>query len=85
MAFTVAVSNPQALLFYIAVVPQVALETNLVVLCLIIIVGFTLISAFYILLAKPISAWITGGTNQRLMNKTIAIVYVCLAALVLVR
>jgi threonine/homoserine/homoserine lactone efflux protein len=85
MAFTIAVSNPQALLFYIAVVPQVALETNLVVLCLIIMVGFTLISAFYILLAKPISTWITGGTNQRLLNKSIAIVYVCLAALVLVR
>jgi threonine/homoserine/homoserine lactone efflux protein len=85
MAFTIAVSNPQALLFYIAVVPQVALETNLVVLSLIIIVGFTLISAFYIALAKPIGTWINRGTNQSLMNKVIAIVYVILAALVVVR
>lgn len=85
MAFAIAFSNPQALLFYIAVVPQVALETNLAVLCLIIIVGFTLISAFYIALAKPIGTWINRGKNQSLMNKVIAIVYVILAALVVVR
>jgi threonine/homoserine/homoserine lactone efflux protein len=84
-AFTIAVSNPQAILFYVAVVPQVALETNLAILSLIIAVGFAIISAFYIALAKPIGSWITRGSNQLALNKVIAIVFVILATLVLLR
>jgi threonine/homoserine/homoserine lactone efflux protein len=85
LAFTVAVSNPQALMFYFAVVPQVSQDTNMWVLNAIIAIGFTLISAFYILLAAPIRAWISRGSNQRLLNRAVAIVFVLLAAAVVLR
>lgn len=85
LAFSVAVSNPQALLFYIAVVPQVSGSTNPWVLNLIIAVGFSLISAFYIGLAAPIGAWIGRGANQRLLNRSIALVFVILAVVIALR
>ncbi len=85
LAFSVAVSNPQALLFYIAVVPQVSGSTNPWVLNLIIAVGFSLISAFYIGLAAPIGAWIGRGANRRLLNRAIALVFVILAVVIALR
>jgi threonine/homoserine/homoserine lactone efflux protein len=85
LAFTVAISNPQALMFYFAVVPQVSQNTNMWVLNAIIAIGFTLISAFYILLAAPIRAWISRGSNQRLLNRAVAVIFVLLAFLVLLR
>jgi threonine/homoserine/homoserine lactone efflux protein len=85
LAFALAVSNPTALLFYVAVVPQVSATTNLVILNLIIAVGFTLISAFYIGLAAPIRAWMGRGANQRLLNRSIAIIFVALAVVVILR
>lgn len=84
-AFTIAASNPQAILFYVAVVPQVALETNLAILSLIIAVGFAIISAFYITLAKPIGAWMGRGAHQTSINKAVAVIFVILAALVVWR
>lgn len=84
-AFTAAVSNPQALLFYIAVVPQVAGSTNVLILNLIIAIGFPVISAIYIGLALPIRAWISRGPNQRLVNRVIALVFVVLAFVLALR
>ena len=85
LAFTVAISNPQALLFYFAVVPQVSHSTNVWVLNAIIAIGFTVISAFYILLAAPIRAWISRGSNQRLLNRAVSVIFVLLAAAVILR
>jgi len=85
LAFTVAISNPQALMFYFAVVPQVSHSTNVWVLNAIIAVGFTVISAFYILLAAPIRAWISRGSNQRLVNRLIALVFVVLSVVIALR
>lgn len=85
LAFSVAASNPQALLFYIAVVPQVSQSTNVWLLNGIIVVGFSLISAFYIALAKPISAWIGQGSNQQLLNRAISGVFLILAIVVAIR
>lgn len=85
LAFTLAVSNPTALLFYIAVVPQVSATTNVVILNLIIAIGFTLISAFYIGLAVPIRAWISRGPNQTLVNRLIALIFLTLAVVVVLR
>ena len=82
LAFALAVSNPTALLFYVAVVPQVSATTNLLVLNLIIAIGFTLISAFYIGLAVPIRAWISRGQNQTLVNRVIAVIFALLAVVV---
>lgn len=85
LAFTLAASNPTALLFYVAVVPQVSATTNLLVLNLIIAIGFTLISAFYIGLALPIRAWMARGRNQSLVNRLIAVIFAVLAAIVVLR
>jgi threonine/homoserine/homoserine lactone efflux protein len=84
-AFTAAVSNPQALLFYIAVVPQVAGSTNVLILNLIIAIGFPIISAIYIGLALPIRAWISRGSNQLLLNRAVSVIFVLLAAAVILR
>ena len=80
LAFSVGVTNPQALLFYVAVVPQVSGSTNPWVLNLIIAVGFSLISAFYIGLAAPIGAWMARSGRQKGLNRAVALVFVALAA-----
>ena len=85
LAFSVGVSNPQALLFYVAVVPQVSQTTNPWLLNAIIAVGFSLISAFYIGLAAPIGAWIRRGANQQLLNRLISLVFVALAVTIALR
>jgi threonine/homoserine/homoserine lactone efflux protein len=85
LSFTTGISNPQALLFYIAVVPQVTASTNPLALCMIIILGFSIISAFYILLATPIRAWIGRGNNQQTLNRAIAIAFVLLAGMIALR
>ena len=85
LAFSVGVTNPQALLFYVAVVPQVSQTTSVWLLNAIIVVGFSLISAFYIGLAAPIGAWIGRGANQRLLNRAIALVFVILAGVIALR
>lgn len=85
MAFAVAVSNPQAMLFYIAVVPQVSQSTNPVVLSAIIAIGFSVISVFCVGLAAPIRTWITTIRNQQLLNRAVAAIFVILSAVVAVR
>ena len=85
LAFSVAVTNPQAMLFYIAVVPQVTASTNPWLLNLIIAVGFSLISAFYIGLAAPISKWLARTERQKGLNRGVAIIFVALAATIAVR
>lgn len=85
MAFALAFSNPTALLFYIAVVPQVSAITNVLVLNAIITIGFALISAFYIGLAAPIRTWISRNQNQTLVNRVIALIFALLAVAVVLR
>lgn len=85
LAFSVAVTNPQALLFYVAVVPQVSGTTNPLLLNLIIAVGFSLISAFYIGLAAPIGAWIARSDRQQTLNRGVALVFVALAVTIALR
>ena len=84
-AFVIGATNPTALMFYMAVVPQVSRETNVFGLAAIVIVGFGLVSAFYIGLAQQIRAWITRGENQRLVNRVVAVIFVVLAAIVVAR
>jgi threonine/homoserine/homoserine lactone efflux protein len=85
LAFTVAVSNPQAMLFYVAVMPTITSSTNPVVLAVIIGVGFSLISAFYICLATPIRKWISRGKNQMIANRVIAGFFVILTVVIALR
>ncbi len=78
LAFAIAVSNPQAMLFYVAIVPQVAIQTNVWALNAIIAVGFTLISAVYALLSGPIQR-LLRGSNQQIVNRVVAALFVVLA------
>lgn len=84
-AFVIGASNPTALMFYMAVVPQVSRETSVYGLAAIVVAGFGLVSIFYISLAQRIRAWISRGSNQRLVNRIVAGVFVVLAVLVLTR
>lgn len=79
LAFSIAVSNPQALLFYIAVVPQVSQSTNPWVLSAVILVGFTFVSAIYISLANPIRVWISKANNTKLLNRIVSILFAAIA------
>lgn len=85
MAFAIGASNPQAMLFYVAVVPQVATETNIWLLDAIVAVGFTLVTAIYAGMATPIRAALARGNNQRLVNRIVAVVFVILAAVIITR
>lgn len=84
-AFVIGASNPTALMFYMAVVPQVSLETSVFGLAGIVILGFGLVSVFYIGLAQQIRGWISRGENQRLVNRIVAGIFVVLAVVVLAR
>jgi len=85
LAFSVAVSNPQAMMFYVAVVPTVTSTTNPWVLSAIIAIGFSAISVFYIGLATPIRTWIARGQNQLLVNRIVAGVLVALTVVIALR
>jgi threonine/homoserine/homoserine lactone efflux protein len=85
MSFAIGASNPQAMMFYIAVIPQVAAETNVWVLNAMVAVGFTIVSAIWIGLATPIRRLIERGNNQVVVNRVVAVIFVALAALVLAR
>jgi threonine/homoserine/homoserine lactone efflux protein len=84
-SFVIGASNPTALMFYMAVVPQVSRETSVFGLAGIVIVGFGLVSVFYIGLAQQIRGWISRGQNQRVVNRIVAVIFVALAAVVLAR
>jgi threonine/homoserine/homoserine lactone efflux protein len=84
-AFVIGATNPTALMFYMAVVPQVSRETSVLGLAAIVVVGFGLVSLFYISLAQQIRAWINLGDNQRLVNRIVAIIFVVLALIVVAR
>ena len=85
MSFAIGASNPQALMFYIAVIPQVARETNVWVLDAMVAVGFAIVTAIWVGLATPIRKLIERGNNQLIVNRIVAGVFVGLAVLVLSR
>lgn len=85
LAFTTAISNPQAMLFYVAIVPQVTAATNPIILSLIIALGFPLISSVYIWLATPIRTWALKSSNQKTLNRGLAIAFVLIAGVVAIR
>ena len=85
VAFTTAISNPQAMLFYVAIVPQVTATTDPLILSAIIAIGFTAISAGYVALALPIRGWISRGQNERMLNRGLALVFVLVAAIIALR
>jgi len=85
MAFAIGASNPQAMLFYVAVVPQVVAETNIWVLDAIVVVGFTVVTVIYAGLATPIRVALARGNNQRIVNRIVAVIFVILAVVFITR
>ena len=88
--FLVGVSNPQPLLFYSSIVPIVVakgLNTfgDLLVLWTIVIVGFALITAFYMSIASVAKRWLDRATNRMVLNRVMAILFAVIAAIILSR
>lgn len=84
-AFAIGFSNPQPLAFYLSVVPVVVSSTQLPLLIGIVIIGFSAVSALYIFLASRISTWLDNGSNFRVVNKLLALVFLALAVIVVTR
>lgn len=84
-AFAIGVSNPQAMLFYVALIPQVAGATNVWLLAGIIAIGFTVISAGYALLALPIQRALQRGANRLIVNRVVAAIFVVIAVVFVTR
>lgn len=84
-AFLVGISNPQAWMFYIAVVPAVALQTNPAALSAIIGFGFMAIGACYAGLAQPIRRLTAKPRNQLVVNRVVAVIFVALAIVIALR
>ena len=88
--FLVGISNPQPLLFYSSIVPMVVAQglntfSDLVVLWLIVIIGFALITLFYMSLASVLKRWLDKTANRRILNRAMAIVFVILALVIALR
>jgi homoserine/homoserine lactone efflux protein len=88
--FVVSISNPQPLLFYSSIVPIVVARglntiNDLIILFVIVFIGFALITTFYMTLAMAIKKWLAKGKNQTVLNKTMAAVFVILAAVIALR
>ena len=84
-AFAIGFSNPQPLAFYLSVVPVVVSTTQLPILIVVVIIGFSAVSALYILMASRISTWLANGSNVQVINKLLALVFLALAVIVLTR
>jgi threonine/homoserine/homoserine lactone efflux protein len=88
--YLVGISNPQPLLFYSSIVPMVVAAglnttTDLFILWAIVIIGFIAIAGAYIGLASSIRPWLAKQTNRRRLNQVMAVVFVIISALLLLR
>ena len=88
--YLVCISNPPPLLFYSPLVPMVVAAglntiTDLLILCAIVIIGFMAIAGAYIGLASTIRPWLAKQTNRRRLNQVMAVVFVIISALLLLR
>lgn len=84
-ALAIGFSNPQPLAFYLAIMPIVIGTTQLPLLILIVVMGFSLVSALYIFLAARLSNWLASETNFHKVNRVLATAFFVLAVIVLMR
>jgi threonine/homoserine/homoserine lactone efflux protein len=88
--FLVGVSNPQALLFYSSIVPIVVAKGlnsfgDLLVLWAIVIVGFALITVFYMSVASVAKRWLDRSANRIVLNRIMAVLFALIASIILTR
>lgn len=84
-AFAIGFSNPQPFAFYLSIIPVVVGTTQLPLLILIVVMGFSAVSFLYIFLASRLSKWLSLETNFQHLNKVLAIAFLGLAVIVLTR
>ncbi|MFM1994378.1 MAG: hypothetical protein RL537_1067 [Actinomycetota bacterium] len=84
-ALAIGISNPQPLAFYLAIVPVVVGTTQLPILILIVVLGFSVVSAFYIFLAARLAKWLALESRFQQVNRVLAIAFLVLAVIVLTR
>lgn len=84
-ALAIGFSNPQPMAFYLSIVPLVLQTTELSVLALIVVVGFSAVAAIYIFLAGRLTSWLAKPTNFRRLNRWLALAFLALAVIVLTR
>ena len=85
--YLVGISNPQPLLCYSSIVPMVVTQGlngfgDLVILWLIVIIGFALITLFYMSLATVLKRWLDKAANRLRLNRAMAAVFVILALVI---
>jgi threonine/homoserine/homoserine lactone efflux protein len=88
--YIVGVSNPQPLMFYSSIVPTVVADGltgwgDLFVLWLIVILGFALITVFYMAIAQVANRWLGRPENRILVNRIMAAVFVVIAIVIVTR
>jgi threonine/homoserine/homoserine lactone efflux protein len=88
--YLVGISNPQPLMFYASIVPTVVADGltgwgDLLVLWLIVIVGFALITLFYMSIAQFANRWISRSENRVLVNRVMAGVFLIIALVIVTR
>jgi threonine/homoserine/homoserine lactone efflux protein len=88
--YLVGISNPQPLLFYSSIVPMVVAQGlntfgDLVILWLIVIIGFALITLFYMSLATVLKRWLDKAANRLMLNRAMAAIFVILALVIALR
>ncbi len=84
-AFVIAFGNPQPFAFYLSVIPAIVGGTALAPLLVIVVLGFGVIGAIYVLLASAVQGWLIKQANYRFINRAMSIVFLTLAVIILTR
>jgi threonine/homoserine/homoserine lactone efflux protein len=83
--FAIGFANPQPFAFYLSILPLVIQTTDLTWLLAIVLIGFMLVASFYVAIAQRLSSWLSRKVNLKVLNRSIALVFLVLAVIVLTR
>jgi threonine/homoserine/homoserine lactone efflux protein len=50
-----------------------------------VLIGFMLVASFYVAIAQRLSSWLSRKVNLKVLNRSIALVFLVLAVIVLTR
>lgn len=83
--FAIGFANPQPFAFYLSIIPLVVQTTDLTWLLAIVLIGFMLVAGSYVAIAQRLSSWLSRKVNLKVLNRSIALVFLVLAVIVLTR
>jgi threonine/homoserine/homoserine lactone efflux protein len=84
-AFAIGFSNPQPFAFYLSVIPAVVSTTQLSVLLVIVAIGFGLVTFIYVSMARLLANFLEKGANFQLVNRILAVTFLVLAIVIILR